>query len=76
MFLCAVPLPPNHTSLDWLFKATVLTVLGIWVGAFAFSILNPQHGKDVLTAISVAAPGLIGSLFGFRFRGHGGSNGG
>ena len=76
MFLCALPIPPNHTSgLDFLFKATVLTVLMLWVASFVYSILNPVSGKDILTAISVAAPGLIGTLFGFRFRG-GGSNGG
>jgi hypothetical protein len=58
---------------DWTFKATIATVLALWVGSFAYSILNPVHGKDALTAISVAAPGLIGALFGFRTKGGSGA---
>lgn len=73
MFLCAVPAPPSH-GLDFVFKATVVTVLALWVGSFGYSVLNPTAGGEVLKVISVGAPGLIGTLFGFRFRG--GSNGG
>lgn len=54
---------------EGLFKATVVTVLVLWVAAFAYSVLNPIAGGDVLKVISVGAPGLIGTLFGFRFRG-------
>lgn len=41
----------------------------MWVLAFAYSILNPTAGGDVFKVVSVGAPGLIGTLFGFKFRG-------
>lgn len=54
---------------DWLFQSTVVTVLVMWVMSFAYSILNPTAGGDVFKVVSVGAPGLIGTLFGFKFRG-------
>jgi len=68
MFLMVAPLP-RRNSTDWLFKIVIVTVLVMWVGAFAYSILNPLAGKEVLNVMSVGAPGLIGTLFGFKFRG-------
>lgn len=46
-----------------------MTVLVMWVMSFAYSILQPVNGGDIFKVISVGAPGLIGTLFGFRFRG-------
>lgn len=46
-----------------------MTVLVMWVMAFAYSILNPTKGGDVFKVISVGAPGLIGTMYGFKFRG-------
>lgn len=59
----------RRSSTDWLFQSTVVTVLAMWVLAFAYSILNPTAGGDVFKVVSVGAPGLIGTLFGFKFRG-------
>lgn len=61
--------PHRRAHDDWLFQATVVTVLVMWVMAFAYNILNPRNGGDLFKVISVGAPGLIGTLFGFRFRG-------
>lgn len=54
---------------DWLFQSTIVTVLLMWVLSFVYSILNPTQGGDLFKIISVGAPGLIGTLFGFKFRG-------
>jgi hypothetical protein len=61
--------PGQRSHDDWLFQATIVTVLAMWVLAFAYSILNPTNGGDVFKIISVGAPGLIGTMYGFRFRG-------